>query len=83
MAARKKRATKKATKKKVGSSVARNKTALKLHVRKGAVIDGGPNYLWDVELSDNRGKVTAGAVGARNEADARTKARRLVRTLGA
>ena len=58
-----------------------NKTELKIDLRKNGPVDGGPQHTWDVLLKSNRGTVTAGTVLARNEGDARNKAKRLLRTL--
>ena len=80
MAAKKK---KKTSKKKSSSAAKRsaNRTELKLHVNKGSAVDGGPAHIWHVHLKSSAGSVTAGAVVANTETDAKKKAKRLLRTL--
>ena len=80
MAAKKKKA-----KKKKGSSSGpkrtANKTELKLDLRKGSAVDGGPQHLYQVGLKSSQGSVTAGAVVAKSDSEAKTKAKRLLKTL--
>lgn len=85
-ATRKKKGTtrRKSSRKKTGETKTTrkvNKTDLKLDLRKNGPVDGGPAHTWDVVLKSNRGSVTAGAVLARNETEARNKAKRLLRTM--
>lgn len=81
--AAKKKAKKKSTRKHTEHSAPRksNKTDLKLDLRKGSQLDGGPVHVWHVHLKGEHGSVTAGSVSARNETEAKNKAKRLLRTL--
>lgn len=80
-AKRKKRST---ARKKKTSTTRRvtNKTELAIKLEKGLAVDGGPDHLYHVHLKGkNKGSVTAGSVLAKSETEAKTKARRLLRTL--
>lgn len=77
-----KKKKKKATKKKASKKPAsRNLTELKLETRKGAQVAGGPTHVYSVALKSKSSSVTAGVVVAKTEAEARTKAKRLIRSL--